>query len=784
VVRPAGLVKNWSLSADWDSGMQTFRAPPGRAEVTTATHLRAMLDLAALVREESSLTEVLAAVAKTVSDTLGFGTVAVNLYREEAGQYEVTTVYGNERARAVLLGDVSPARTWAAMLDPRFLRRGVFFIPAGTLDWDEEIQVYTPALAPATSDSELAWHADDALFAPLEGAGGRRYGIISVDEPASGLRPDDQLLDVLGAIAALAAQTIENADRFNQFQGALERHRALLGSSLDGVIAIDAQGRIVEFNPAAERIFGYRSEVAVGRELASLIVAPELREAHRRGLARGFEQGDWRLLGRRIEVTGIRADGTRLPVELSLTRVGDSSDPLVYGFVRDISERRRGEEQLAFMAYHDPLTGLPNRVLVEQQLDLALARARRTDSSVALLFVDLDDFKEVNDELGHAAGDQLLTGVAARLRGALRDSDALARQGGDEFLVVLSDLKDEAAPAAERVGAKLLGALREPFVVATAELRTGASIGVSLFPDDAADTETLLRHADAAMYRAKGAGGGRVAFHEPSETIPARRVSVSAQLRRAMTNSELELHYQPIWHLGAERGIDGVEALLRWRHPERGMLRPGSFMTLADQSGASDDIIGWVLREVCGHAGDWNERGLAPRISLNISTPQLLTPGFGERFASEVSERGLGASRFIIELTESAWTVDSGEALAVVADLRAAGATLAIDDFGAGYSSLSRLRDLGFDVLKIDRRVLADVSDDRTADAVLRAIVDLARACEAEIIAEGVESAEQLAILTDIGITLAQGFLFGHPRPVREITALLQRRLLTGRTAG
>ena len=209
-----------------------------------------------------------------------------------------------------------------------------------------------------------------------------------------------------------------------------------------------------------------------------------------------------------------------MPVELSLTVVEDAREgaAAVYGFVRDISERRRGEEQLAFLAYHDPLTGLPNRALIEQQLDLALARARRTATSVALMFLDLDDFKEVNDRLGHAAGDQLLTGVAARLRGVLRDSDVLARQGGDEFLILLTDLSDDAVRAAEMVGAKVLRSLRDPFVVGTAEVRTAASIGISLFPADAADTEALLRHADAAMYQAKADAGGRLAFHQRAGT--------------------------------------------------------------------------------------------------------------------------------------------------------------------------------------------------------------------------------------------------------------------------
>jgi diguanylate cyclase (GGDEF)-like protein/PAS domain S-box-containing protein len=766
--------------------MNSRRERSGPGELTAAAHLRGLLDLARLVRSESGLSEVLAAVARVVSDTLGFATVVINLYRPETDEYEVTNVYGNERARAILLGEVSHADTWASMLDPRFLRHGAFFIPAGALEWDEDITRYTPELEATDVDEASAWHADDALFVTLDGAGGRRYGIISVDEPVSRRRPDDQLLDVLSAVAAHAGSAIESAHQFAQLQGALARHRAVIESSLDGVIAIDSRGRVVEFNPAAERTFGYRSEDAIGRELAELIIPPEDREAYRRSLARGFQQGDWRILDRRIELTGLRADGSKLPVELSLTLVEGSAEtsPVVYGFIRDISERRRGEEQLAHMAYHDPLTGLPNRILIEQQLDLGLARARRTEVAVALMFVDLDDFKEVNDRLGHAAGDQLLAAVATRLRSALRDSDVLARHGGDEFLVLLSDLEDDPAPAAESVAAKLFEALREPFVVGGAELRTGASIGVSVYPDDASDTEALLRHADAAMYQAKAAGGGRLAFHRPAETILSRRASVSAQLRRAIADPELELHYQPVWRLRGERGIAGVEALLRWRHPDRGLLKPDSFINLAKHSAVGDDVIGWVLHEACRQAKEWQDAGLYPRLSVNIAPHQLLAPGLAARVADELRGHDLVPSRFMIELTESAWTVDSAETLAVLADLRAAGASLAIDEFGAGYSSLSRLHKLDFDVIKIDRGLLTEVPGDRTAVAVLLAMIDLARACDAAIVADGVENEEQAAFLSENGVDEAQGFLFGHPLQAHEITPLLARRLLAGSAAG
>lgn len=765
--------------------MERPRDPSGPGEIASAAQLRALLDLARLLRADAGLPEVMTEVARIVSEALEFETVVINLYREDSDTYEVTTVHGNDRARALLLGDVTPAATWAPMLDPRFLIGGSFFVPGGSLEWDESIRFYTPELSTPSESACTPWDHEDALFATLDGGGGRHYGIISVDEPRDGLRPGEGRLEVLSAIAAHAAQTIENASRFAQLKSALRRHRAVLASSLDGVIAIDPQGRVLEFNPAAEQIFGYTAADAVGRELAELIIAPEDREAHRQGLARGFAGGDWRLMGQRVEMTGVRADGGRLAVELSLTVVDDDGEgaAAVYGFIRDISERRRAEEQLAFLAYHDPLTGLPNRALIEQQVDLALARARRTATSVALMFVDLDDFKEVNDRLGHAAGDQLLTGVAARLRGVLRDSDVLARQGGDEFLILITDLSDDAARSAELVGTKVLMALREPFVVAGTEVRTGASIGISLFPADAADTEALLRQADGAMYRAKGASGGRLAFHQPTENGVAKLTSISAQLRNAMTDAELELHYLPIWRVGPESGVDGLEALLRWRHPDRGLLRPASFLNLADQSAVADDVIDWVLAEASRHAAGWLQAGLAPRISLNMSHGQLLAGNFAERFVAVLAHHGLEPNRFLIELTESAWTVDPEELLAVVARLRGSGATFAIDDFGAGYSSLSRLRDRSFDVIKIDRALVADVPGGRTTDAVLRAIVELARACDAEIIAEGVEREEQLTFLTDNGISLVQGYLFGQPLPVSEVTPLLQGRLPAARPA-
>jgi diguanylate cyclase (GGDEF)-like protein/PAS domain S-box-containing protein len=751
---------------------------PEPSQGSTAANLRGLLELARLVRQPSDLTEVLAAIAALISETLGFATVVINLYRPESDEYEVATVHGDARARAALIGDVTPADTWSPMLDLRFLRGGAFFVPAGAA-----AQAGAEGEANAEAGAN-AWQVDDALFVPLDGTGGRHHGIIAVDEPKSGQRPDDQVLEVLSAVAAHAALAIESAVQITQLQATVERHQAVIAAGLDAVIAVDRRGRVVEFNPAAERMFGYPHQDAIGRELAELIVPPEDREAHRRGLERAFTQHEWRMLDRRMELTALRADGARLAMELTLTLVDGpaGTDALVYGFLRDISERQRGEQELTYLAYHDPLTGLPNRIQIEQLLDLALARARRARAAVALMFVDLDDFKEVNDGLGHAAGDQMLAAVAARLRAVLRESDVLARQGGDEFLVLLADLEEDPAPAAEAVGIKLLEALREPFVVGGTELRTGASIGVSLYPDDAEDTETLLRHADAAMYLAKASGGDRLAFHRSAGT--PRRTSISAQLRQAMTHSELELRYQPLWELIGERNIGGLEAVLRWRHPDRGLLHPGAFINLAEHSAVGDELVDWMLREVCRQAAKWQRQGLAPRLGVNISPHQLLGPGFVDRWREAISGHNLNLGQFMIELTESAWTVDAVETLSVLAALRAGGAALAIDDFGSGYSSLARLRELDFDVLKLDPGLMHDVPNDRTAVAILRAIVDLARACEAEIVASGVEAEDQVGFLSELGIAHAQGPFLGAPLAASDVTPLLQSRFTPGVHSG
>jgi diguanylate cyclase (GGDEF)-like protein/PAS domain S-box-containing protein len=496
--------------------MDSIFAPAGpqRPGLAVAA-LRGLLEISRLTQRQVPINDVLERIASIVGRELGFAVVSINAYHAEREVYEVVAVHGDEAAREGLLGRVHPAAEIAPLLDERFERFGAYFIPEGAFECEPDISWYRSESPPVLDHGESSWRVEDALVVPLIGAGGRRLGLISVDHPASGRRPGGPQLEVLSVFSAHAALAIESSRQVQELEDALVRNRAVLTSSLDCVIAMTALGVVTEFNPAAERTFGYSAQDAIGRELVDLLIEPGDRDAVRRQFAAGLgPTGD--LLGHRREMTVMRADGSLLPIEFAVTSVAGGGDgPTFYGFVRDISERRRTEAELAYLAYHDSLTGLPNRAQIEQQLDLAIARARRSGTSVALMFIDLDAFKTVNDRLGHAIGDRFLAEVASRLRGVLRDSDVLARQGGDEFLVLLSDITEDARSIADAVGAKLLEALSTPVEVAGHALRTGASIGVSLYPEDSSEVATLLRHADAAMYRAKAAGGGRLVGHTP-----------------------------------------------------------------------------------------------------------------------------------------------------------------------------------------------------------------------------------------------------------------------------
>ena len=437
------------------------------------------------------------------------------------------------------------------------------------------------------------------------------------------------------------------------------------------------------------------------------------------------------------------------------------------------------ETRLAYLAYHDPLTGLPNRALLAERLEAALARAG-DDGSVVLLSIDLDDFKLVNDGLGHAAGDQLLHQLADRLDRVRRPSDVLARQGGDEFVLLVELDGDADGPAVvASIARRIAEQLEVPFTVAGAELRIGASVGAAMYPDQAGDGESLHRHADSAMYQAKETGSG-FATYRPGHTDPLARLAMASSLRRGLQDGALFLHYQPIYRL-PERELVGVEALARWRDGDRGLVAPDEFIPVAEKTGVINALGDWVLNEVCEQSRRWEALGLLPNIGINVSPRQLQQSRFAEEFAQTVARYELDPSRIVIELTESAWTLESDRTLPVLEHLTEAGFALALDDFGAGYSSLSRLRRLPVKVIKIDRSFMDDFPANPQAAAIVAATLALANACGCDVVTEGVETEAQLRFLSERGCRLVQGFGLGRPQSATAITELLQAELIAGR---
>jgi diguanylate cyclase (GGDEF)-like protein len=413
--------------------------------------------------------------------------------------------------------------------------------------------------------------------------------------------------------------------------------------------------------------------------------------------------------------------------------------------------------------------------MLEEHLRKALARARRTSTSVGLLYVDLDDFKLVNDSLGHAAGDDVLREAAERLAMTTRASDLLARQGGDEFLLLMGDVTGNAAEVAAKTSVRIAEALAEPFHYGGAEFQIGASIGIALYPDDAGDAEGLLQCADGAMYQAKRSGRGHHEFHQDDRGDARARLSLTARLRRALARDELELHYQPVWTVRTGE-LMGAEALLRWRDPTEGLVPPSAFVPVAEETGFIDALGDWVIHELCRQARVWQDCALRPHLSFNLSPRQLRAGDIPERLTQAVTALGLDPKLFIVEVTESTAMAEHERVEPQLRRLHDAGFSLAIDDFGAGHSSLTRLRELPVDILKVDRSFLAAAPDDPQASAIVGAVLALASGLGMTTIAEGVETAAQFSFLRDAGCPLAQGYHLGRPMPADEMTALLEQR--------
>jgi diguanylate cyclase (GGDEF)-like protein len=448
------------------------------------------------------------------------------------------------------------------------------------------------------------------------------------------------------------------------------------------------------------------------------------------------------------------------------------------GVMQDVTERKAQEARIEHLAYHDSLTGLPNRTMLMDRLARALAQAQRLDQQLAVLFIDLDRFKLVNDSLGHPVGDQLLQEIARRLRAALREGDTVARVGGDEFQVVVANVGG--ATGAARIAEKLMRALGEPFTLEGQELHVTASLGVSLYPRDGDSGELLLKYADIALYEAKGEGRNAYRFFSPEMNAQAHgRLRLENDLRRAVERHELELHYQPQLDL-ATGEVCAVEALVRWRHPVRGLVLPNAFIPMAEETGLVLGIGEWVLNEACRQVAQWQREGVADnvtplRVAVNISARQLQRAGLDAAVRRALSLSGLPAECLELEITESSVMLDPLHAQGVLQSLRDLGVLLSIDDFGTGYSSLAYLKRLPLDRLKIDRSFIGGIPADADDAAIVETIIVMTHKLGLRVIAEGVETLEQRLQLVSQGCDEMQGFLLAHPVAAEDLPPLLKR---------
>ena len=564
--------------------------------------------------------------------------------------------------------------------------------------------------------------------------------------------------------------TIQDITLRKRDEERLKRAAAVFSSSREGFVITNADAEVEEINEAFTAITGYGREEVIGRNLRILQSGRHAPPFYREMWARLTGSGQWQ-----GEIWNRRKDGSVYPEWLSISVIrGERARVAGYvGVFSDISALKATEEKLEHLARHDPLTDLPNRLLLASYLGHAVSRGQRSGRSGAVLFLDLDRFKNVNDSLGHAAGDELLRAAARTLRERLRGGDLIARLGGDEFVVLLEDVDGPEAAAA--VASQLIDQLRRPFVLSGGrEVYVGLSIGISMFPADGDRTEVLIQHADAALYAAKEQGRGTFRFYSEALTVAANeRLALESDLRRGIALDQFLLHYQPEVRL-ADGRIEGVEALLRWRSPERGLVHPATFLGVAEDTGLVVPIGALSLRWCCQQMKAWLAAGVPIRkVAANLSPRQLLQPDLQARVEAVLDETGIEAGHLELEITEGAIMEQGPAAETRLAALKRLGVRIAIDDFGTGYSSLSHLRRFPIDTFKIDRSFIASVPDDRTQREIVVTILSLARQLGLHVVAEGVEDERQVAFLAEHGCDSAQGYFFSRPVPAEEIPPLV-----------
>lgn len=567
---------------------------------------------------------------------------------------------------------------------------------------------------------------------------------------------------------------------FRRFAGSrkdgvrLDRHLSRLDATVRGfsdvVMVIDLKGAIRYANPAAESVLGYPLSILLRREITSILFAADQPTLQRLVEVAGGSAS----LPSEFELCLRHNDGTWRNLEA--TTAGLLSKHPQDGIVltlRDVTEKKKARLRLSHQAMHDPVTGLPNRTLFMGRLEGALEATKQTQGLVAVMFLDLDRFKLINDTLGHAVGDHLLIATAQRLAHNLPIDSLLARFGGDEFAVLLEQIPDSATGS--EIAARLTAALQQPLQLAGHEVVVTASVGVAIDTTNSAHSSDLLRNADIALYQAKRAGGGMyLTFDHEMNRLTAERLDLESDLRRAVEGQEFELYYQPDIDLASGQ-LSGAEALIRWHHPNRGLCSPAEFIPLAEETGLIVPIGEWVLRTACAQARAWNglSGGRQFIVSVNLSARQFEQTDLSERVAEVLSSPGINPAWIKLEITESVLMQDTTTTLRCLASLRELGVHLAIDDFGTGYSSFSYLRQFPVDTVKIDQSFVREIGNDPAAGAIVQAITRIAHVLKMDVTAEGIETRAQLEYLRKASCDRGQGFYFFKPLPAREITKML-----------
>jgi diguanylate cyclase (GGDEF)-like protein/PAS domain S-box-containing protein len=615
------------------------------------------------------------------------------------------------------------------------------------------------------------------------------WGYLGADDCDGGRAWSETEVGVLRALAASIGEGVARRRRISTEQIVGDRHRAIVEYApvVTYIDALDDGASTVFISPQVEILTGYSPQEWIGDpDLWLRILHPDDRSRAVAENQRHNETGESFSLDYRI----YRKDGRVAWVhdEARIVRDERGLPTFSIGVMVDITDFKRADERVAFLAYHDELTGLPSRAMFEELLDLAIGRAGRHDASVAVICADLDDFRLVNDSLGRLAGDELLRLVAERLRGATRETDLVARRSGDTFLLLLSDLEREgedveaAVARAESAAQRILDALAAPFRAGGTELYVSASIGISLFPQDGDEAGTVQRNAEAAMLESKKGGHAYVVSNRGALDSSAKLQFVT-RLRKAVDSQRWTLYYQPILDLASGR-MEGVEALIRWIEPDGTMVPPAEFIPLAEELGLIEAIGDWVVRELVYQARAWRELDIDLTVSFNLSPRQFWQPDLARGIMHRIREGGIDPSRVVVEVTESSAMTDPDRAQTILEDLHAGGLRIAIDDFGTGYSSLARLRDMPVDVLKIDRSFVRGVDVDPQNASIVSAFVELARGLGVTTLAEGIETEGELAFLQARGCVLGQGFHYSRPVPPEEIIALSLGGVPAGRAAG